>query len=474
MKDSKLFNLNNINELNDDLYLPISNINSPLQFTYLGVVKEYIADGLNSKIIDNSNKILELEQNISDINIPTKISELENDINELNNISSLSNPQIQNDDSLLLKRNDNDSVQISGLDIKKFINRTYSKNVLWLGTSIPAGDIQYDNNGTTDLGTNNYPKMVADALGFNLYNNSRPGSFMFCYPVNSDIANALSNWSTADEVDNMGFVFGYSLTQSHADVETIFRDKLNSLRSAARKPQSWVDNHIADFKAHSYESLVIPYIDGTIASCDTVIIDHGFNDRDNIFNTCGQHRNDAADNYSYWPADQVGGATVPYPVTDGNVGWDWLTHLSDSRSYSGIEWMNALRYLAKNNNGGERTHYFGAMAWLIERIWEVNPRIKIIIGNYYAINYWMGLDGMATFRTKYLLETNEQIAKFYGLQCVNVYKYTGLRGWAIKTKDGQEIEDIVRFCPDGVHPHSDSTGESNRVIADIYCKQLIL
>lgn len=79
MKDSKLFNLNNINELNDDLYLPISNINSPLQFTYLGVVKEYIADGLNSQILDNSNKILELEQNISDINVPTKISELEND-----------------------------------------------------------------------------------------------------------------------------------------------------------------------------------------------------------------------------------------------------------------------------------------------------------------------------------------------------------------------------------------------------------
>lgn len=336
-------------------------------------------------------------------------------------------------------------------------------NVLWLGTSIPSGE---------EGSTHNYPTLVGEKLGWNVYNNAKAGSFMMCYPVESGITNNMSNWDTAANVDAAGFVFGYSLTQTHQDVETIFRNKLNQLRRSGGKNQAWVDNHIADFKAHSYESLVIPYIDGTIASCDTVIIDHGFNDRDNIFNTCGQHRNDADDNYSYWPADQTGGATVSYPVTDGNVGWDWLTHLSDSRSYSGIEWMNALRYLAKNNNGGERTHYFGAMAWLIERIWEVNPRIRIIIGNYFAINYWMGIDGMATFRTKYLLEANEQIAKFYGLKCVNVYKYTGLRGWAIKTKDGQELEDIVRFCPDGVHPHSDPTGESNRLIADAYCTEL--
>lgn len=372
----------------------------------------------------------------------------------------------------------NKFVDLNGLTyydgkVKELIYPDSKSNVLWIGTSIPAGDIQYDNNGTTDLGSNNYPKMVADALGFNLYNNSRPGSFMFCYPVNSDIANNLSSWSTADEVDTMGFVFGYSLTQSHSDVETIFRNKLNSLRSAAGKPQSWVDNHIADFKAHSYESLVIPYIDGTIASCDTVIIDHGFNDRDNIWSTCQSHRNDADDNYSYWDPAAVGGATnITYPVTDGNVGWDWLTHLSDSRSYSGVEWMKTLRNLARAKNGDFRTDYFGAMAWLIERILEVNPRIKIIFGNYFSQQYSIVLDNMGTFRTKYILEANEQLAKFYGYQCINPYKYTGLRGETIVTLDGTSREDITLFCPDGVHPHSDSTGKSNRIIAGVYINQL--
>lgn len=358
-------------------------------------------------------------------------------------------------------------------NLKQSLYPNKNSNVLWVGTSIPAGDIQYDNNGTTNLGSNNYPKMVADALGFNLYNNSRPASFMICYPVTADIANNFSNWSTADEVDSSGFVFGYSLTQKHDDVETIFRDKLNSLRSTAGKPTSWVENHIADFKAHSYESLVIPYIDGTIASCDTVIIDHGFNDRDSIWNVCQQHRNDTDDNYSYWDPAAVGGATnITYPVTDANVGWDWLTHLSDPRSYSGIEWMKALRNLARSNNGDYRTDYFGAMAWLIERILEVNPRIKIIFGNYFAQQYTAALDNMGPFKTKYILEANEQLAKFYGYQCVNPYKYTGLRGETITTLDGNSYEDVTIFCPDNVHPHSDSTGYSNKIIANIYINHL--
>lgn len=32
--------------------------------------------------------------------------------------------------------------------------------------------------------------------------------------------------------------------------------------------------------------------------------------------------------------------------------------------------------------------------------------------------------------------------------------------------------DFMKFCPDGTHPFSDLTGESNRIIADIYIKEL--
>ena len=445
MKDSKLFNLNNINELNDDLYLPISNINSPLQFTYLGVVKEYIADGLNSKIIDNSNKILELEQNISDINVPTKISELENDINELNNISSLSNPQIQNDDSLLLKRNDNDSVQISGLDVKKFINNTYSKNVLWIGTSIPAGDIQFNNNGTTqstttDLGSNNYPKMVADALGFNLYNNARGASFVCFYPSSED---GTSNWAGKDWTEYQNEVHkGYSLSASMAQVEAKFGP--NGLNIP-----EWLLNN---FKSYSYESLIIPYIDGTLASCDTVIIDHGYNDRNQILSETSWHIGDGE--------QMVIGS-----------GHDWLLKLQDpfektlttESFFQGCWW-------ADENAEDTKKYYWKAMVFLCKKIWAVNPRIKIIIGNYFAVKSNIfgaefGNDRLGEF----ICLANSALANWLRCQCVDVHKYTGIYNRNLAAGNDYQL-----FCPDNVHPHSDSTGKSNRVIADIYCKQLIL
>jgi hypothetical protein len=94
-------------------------------------------------------------------------------------------------------------------------------NVLWIGTSIPAGDIQFSNNGTTqsitsNLGSNNYPKMVADALGFNLYNNSRGASFVCFYPSSDD---GTSNWAGKDWTSYQNEVHkGYSLSATMAQV----------------------------------------------------------------------------------------------------------------------------------------------------------------------------------------------------------------------------------------------------------------
>jgi hypothetical protein len=75
---------------------------------------------------------------------------------------------------------------------------------------------------------------------------------------------------------------------------------------------------------------------------------------------------------------------------------------------------------------------------------------------------------MNSFQTKYILEANQQIADYYGFPCVNVYKYTGLRNRTIKLPEGSFISDMYYFCPDGVHPASDTTGQSNKVIAGAY------
>lgn len=322
--------------------------------------------------------------------------------------------------------------------------------VLWVGTSIPSS-VEYWG------ADNNYPRMVADVLGFELYNMSRPSSCL------SKIVDP--GWTTSAQYDAEPTV-GRSLSMTKAEIDSTFRNTLNTIRRNEGLATSWVENLLNDWKSHSYEELIMPYIDGTIAECDTVVIDHGFNDRFNILNFCRNFNNPSKDNLSYYPADQVGGDTdYAYPVKNGNQGWYWLQHFGDTQYYDAHEYGRALW------NGVETTpdfknNYFGAMMFVVRKIWSVNPRIRIIIGNYFSQDY--GLDEFSIYCTKYILEANIQLAKFCGLNCVNVYNYTALRNRPITLADGTQTTDMLIFCPDGVHPGSDLTGQSNKIIAGAY------
>jgi hypothetical protein len=312
-------------------------------------------------------------------------------------------------------------------------NTESQEKVLWIGTSIPAGDIQHGDNGTSDLGSNNYPKIVADALGFTLYNNARGSSFACFYSPEDD---GTSNWSNASDWSEYASEVwkGYSLSATHAQIEEKFR------------PLGVPDWLIASFKRYSYESLIIPYIDGTIDNCTTVILDHGYNDRHAILNESSWHN---------------GPGETQFAIGSG---WDWLYNLRDTRNYDSElffqgEW---------NNQTGRKDSYFGAMIYLVREILEINPRINIIFGNYFAwkspvFGAEYGNDNYCNF----LCASNEALASMFKRPLVNVYEYTGIRNINING-----TSDYSRFCPDGVHPHSDITGESNRIIAEIYIKEL--
>lgn len=306
------------------------------------------------------------------------------------------------------------------------------EKVLWIGTSIPAGDIQHGDNGTTDLGSNNYPKMVADALGFNLYNNARGSSFICFYPSEEDGTNS---WKGKDWTEYSDQVWkGYSLSATHAQIDEKF---------VPLGVPEWLIN---SFKRYSYESLILPYIDGTIANCTTIIIDHGYNDRHAILNECSWHN---------------GIGETQFAIGSG---WDWLYDLRDTRnnvseSFFQGEWTN---------QNGRKNSYFGAMIYLVRKILEVNPRINIVFGNYFAwkspvFGAEYGNDNYCNF----LCAANEALAGMFKRPLVNVYEYTGVRNINING-----VSDYKTFCPDGVHPHSDPTGESNRKIAEIYIKEL--
>ena len=317
-------------------------------------------------------------------------------------------------------------------------------NVLWIGTSIPAGDIQHGNNGTTqsittNLGSNNYPKMVADALGFNLYNNSRGSSFVCFYPPNED---GTENWASASDWSEYSSEVwkGYSLSASFAQVDEKFGP--NGLNC----PQ-WLINN---FKSYSYESLIIPYIDGTLASCDTVVIDHGYNDRKVIINEASWHPGEGETQFA------VG------------AGRDWLLKLQDpfettleTETYFQGKWWN-------DESVSSKKHYMSAIIFLVKKIWEVNPRIKIIIGNYFTsksnvFGAEFGNDRLGEF----VHLANSAIASWLRVNCVEIWHHTG-----IYNRNVGGVNDYQNFCPDGVHPHSDATGHSNKIIAGVYINSI--
>ena len=313
-------------------------------------------------------------------------------------------------------------------------------NVLWIGTSIPAGDISFSNNGTTqsittDLGLNNYPKMVADVLGFNLYNNSRGSSFVCFCPPNED---GTANWASASDWSEYSSEVwkGYSLSASFAQIDEKFGP--NGLNCP-----EWLINN---FKSYSYESLIIPYIDGTLASCDTVVIDHGYNDRSIIINEASWHPGEGETQFA------VG------------AGRDWLLKLQDpfettleTETYFQGKWWN-------DESVSSKKHYMSAMIFLVKKIWAVNPKIKIIIGNYFTsksnvFGAEFGNDRLGEF----VHLANSAIASWLRVNCVEVWHHTGLYNRNLPAGNDYQL-----FCPDGVHPHSDSTGHSNKIIAGVY------
>ena len=312
------------------------------------------------------------------------------------------------------------------------IETTGGESVLWLGTSISAGDIIHGDSGTTDLGSNNYPKMVADALGFNLYNNSRGSSFVCFYPSNED---GTDTWAGKDWSEYSDQVWkGYSLSATHAQIDEKF---------VPLGVPEWLIN---SFKRHSYETLILPYIDGTIASCSTVIIDHCYNDRRKILDECSWHPGD--DEIQF----QMGS------------GWDWLVNLGNSRITESEQFFQGEWW----NSAGRKNSYFGAIIHLVKKIWEVNPRIKIVFGGYFAwkspvFGSEFGNDNYCNF----ICQSNKSISEWLRVPFVDVYNYTGIHNVNING-----TSDFSKFCPDGVHPHSDTTGESNRIIAGIYINEL--
>lgn len=322
------------------------------------------------------------------------------------------------------------------------------ERVLWIGTSIPAGA----------GAAKSYPMLVDEAMNCTIVNNAVGGSVVLApNPAVMD-----NNYNT---VTSWNYLYAGGLSQTHAEVE-LLRDRLMTMANnyegvTDEIRNQWVDERITELKSLSYESLIIPYINGTIDNCTTVILDHGFNDIARLILEAGGLR--------YTPG---------YLDTDATKEWgyNYLTALVKGE-ITLEEYKEHLKPHWDANNLIEADSYIIAMNKIIQAIYAVNKDIRIIIGNYFSsnspwVNWFHFGNGFDAYElTRVLLMYNEAVAGMWGLDVVNVYEHLYIEEnsfWAGYDANGVII-DNSKFCPDGVHP---SNPEAVKAIADVWISAL--
>lgn len=141
------------------------------------------------------------------------------------------------------------------------------RTFLWTGTSIPANSDPDAGDGTGS----SYPALVATLLGATSINKAKGSS---CLRVNS---------STGEYTGMIWRHFLRALTRTQNECDALsanwanIKDKIGLVPDAAYSANN-LDAYLATMKAHSYEALIMPYLDGTETMPDLFVIDHGHND----------------------------------------------------------------------------------------------------------------------------------------------------------------------------------------------------
>ena len=225
---------------------------------------------------------------------------------------------------------------------------TPGENVLWVGTSIPAGNASL-----------NYPDEVDRAMTCSITNVAVGGSLV-CPQLNAE-------WVKEDHFTNYdGFkqvmkLMGGALSQTKDEISSLYRSKLLSV---SKNDNEWTNEVLAEMQSLSYESLIIPYINGEKGNCTTVILDHGFNDLSNMIYIAGVFRT---------PGEHV-------------RGYEYLRKMRDKEK-TVAEYEQDI--LNNPNNVSLNASYIHAMAKVIDAIKAEANRlgkdIRIIIGNYFSL-----------------------------------------------------------------------------------------
>ena len=241
-------------------------------------------------------------------------------------------------------------------------------DVLWIGTSIPEGC--------------KYPNDAANELNFTVYNKAIGASGIV---LNKGILN-----NGRDCKD---------LSETTAEKEIRYRASVGT------------SGYITDYliKNTSFDSVLIPYIDGTKASCKLVMFDHGYNDREQISKEVKKGKN--------------------------NIDWE----------------------------SEDRTTYTGSFRYLLKKIYAVDPTILVVIVGYFSAQHTVEVN------CKDVCIMQKWIAEHYHLPIIDTWNLLSVSDDIIL---GTNIKQFMQFCPDGVHPFSDTSGRSDRLYSAAIIKAM--
>lgn len=236
---------------------------------------------------------------------------------------------------------------------EKTSNFWNGKSMIWFGTSIPAGS-----DPTLGVQGEAYPAYVGELLGATVTNQARGSS---CVRINA------SGGNYKGMIYNH-FLRSLSRTIDECDVIAENWESIQPLISGA--PATLSAEDLATMKAHSFENLLLPYLDGTNNMPDVFVLDHGFNDRRPL-NASGDR------DFTLNPTvEQInkGNLAADEYMTDNNYA-NLKTALN-----SQLTGISDLETFATSLN---RYTYIGAMNFIITLILRYNPQARIVIVSSY-------------------------------------------------------------------------------------------
>lgn len=313
------------------------------------------------------------------------------------------------------------------------------KKIWWCGTSIPEG--RDTSIGTEGSGLS-YPALVGQILGATVFNESLGASM------------CRANVRTGDYVKAKAANLLRAFTQTTEEKQYIINN-WSTIRLLLNDPNTYKTLDATQQAAAlgaTFEERLMPYLDGTKPMPDLFVIDHGHNDWKSFYTMPDGTTPDTELKPTVENIANNVLAEDTYMTANNNA-----KLISFFTEISNIPSVKRAEFIASVN----RNCFIGAVNFLCTLILSKNPRARILfIGN---LDNW---------EKPQVQPAQEYIASSWNFHLIKMWEYLGFSGHYIPNTatywDDEGTTDLTVkeiYCKDGVHPHSDETGEAIEIYA---------